>query len=290
MLKNFITLLLLIASNSYALDNDDNIFNSDSNWVIDGNAQYGRVIPLGSDKDNGTALGGGLKLGYQNDKRTMMIYGELGLELFNNTGSSQGQEWSKVNINTATMWGSENLKARLPIGTLAFLRDTMSNEDFKFRFTILGVYLRLLDKNVDQAQLKQMLEVIADVVFENIDYNEFPQNNIQPPKKPRSEINEPINQMASSRNIGGIYAALKYTLEKNNWGGVLQIGLEQEALVPESYTKVDGKILAYRRLPGKFKNLKPYIELDGTLDHDAEDPKNKLEGALRTFVGLSGSF
>ncbi len=245
------------------------------NWTLDGDLYLGTLIPYGTETTGGVTMGGKAKVQYESTGRNVLVFGELMGEGFNNGNSSNDIKFSQFYMNSAVMIGARAVKWKTPLN-ISVSRDIVSNEAITVRYAFSGLYIKMLDDTKGEGELHQVLETMADFVVENISYQNqpYPYNSQVAP--------------ASNRTILGLYAALKYEIEKRGWGSTMAVELVQD--LSPSYTKVNAKVVGFKQLSGDLKNLRPYVEINGTLDHDVMDPTGSLQGAVRIFGGISGRF
>ena len=243
------------------------------NWTLDGDLYLGTMIPYGTETNPGVTMGGKAKVQYESTGRNVLVFGELMGEGFNNGNSSNDIKFSQFYLNSAVMIGAKAVKWKTPLN-ISVSRDIVSNEQIAVRYAFSGLYIKMIDDTKGEGELHQVLETMADFVVESISYQNVPWSN-------NTQV-----APASGRTILGLYAALKYEIEKRGWGSTMAVELVQD--LSPSYTKVNAKLVGFKQLSGELKNLRPYIEIDGTLDHDVVDPSGSLQGAVRIFGGISG--
>ncbi|MBI3544357.1 MAG: hypothetical protein HY075_13885 [Deltaproteobacteria bacterium] len=245
------------------------------NWNLDGDLYLGTAVPISSPESGaGVAMGGRANIRYESTGRHVLIFGELQGEGFNNGGKSTDIQFSQFYLNTGLMLGAKAVKWKTPLN-VAVSRDIMTNEQIAVRFAFSGLYIKMLDETAGEGQLHQTLEAIADFVAEYISYR-------------NEHVVNYNGNYVNDRSILGLYAAIKYEIEKRGWGATMQVDLLQD--LSPSYTKINGRLIGFKQLSGDLKNLRPYVEVAGTLDHDTMDPTGSLQGALRVFAGISGRF
>lgn len=284
-----ILILALFLSSSLVAHADGNPVDPE-NWQIDGDLYLGSASPFGGPEDkSGVAMGGTVKTRYQSNKRNVLLYGELMGEGFNNGGDSSDIKFSQFYVNLGAMVGKPRVKWKTP-ANINMSRDIITNEEFTLRYAFSGLYIRMVDEREGENSLHQVLETMADFVYEYISYRTGFEGQPCPPPAPGDP--KPVDCRSTygrdGRSVLGLYAAVKYEIEKRGWGGQFSVELVQD--LSPSYTKVTGKVIGFKQLSGELKNLRPYIEIDGVLDRDRLDPTGTYQGAIRVFGGISGRF
>lgn len=258
------------------------------NFDIEGDLSLGAVIPSGTQTQSGVAMGGASRVRLESPGKKLLIYGELLGEGFNHGDTSKDIQFSRFYLDTGLAYGAKSVKWRTPLN-FSISRDTVTNESPTIRYAFSGLYVRFLDETQGEGRLHQKLESISDFVVANIKYMDGWQVPYEPCADPSRGCPPPENvNRASGRTILGLYQSLKYEIEKNGWGSDVQVELLQD--LSPGYTKLTGKVQGFKQLTGDLKNLRPYIEVSGALDHDKEDPSGTLQGAVRVFGGIGGRF
>jgi hypothetical protein len=245
----------------------------------------------GAGQGGGTLLGGQFSAAYENDARNHMLYGELFGQSFdngksedpNNNGSTT--QFGQFRLSLGYRYGIERAKIDTPFN-VSFARDILANESFRFRWAIIGVYLKVLDKSDADAATKQKLEILTDFATQYVAYNKLAMPNCVQATPYDPPCYTDYSQ--SSTTYLGLYAALKYQIEKNGWGGTIQADIFQ--VQSRKYSRLESKLLAYKALSGKYKSLRPFIEVSGLYDYDEADHYNTSKGAIRGIGGLSIHF